>query len=252
MAKPKNIKQTSGVSKVFVSTIILVVLAVFLWMNFSSFVMTSDYFKVKVVMIDPSLQFIDKRELAGIKGRNIFKINIVDLQRKLSFRYPQVADIKVVRHFPDQIWVVARKRSPVVQTSLGNRTVTLDDKGIVLSSNDKLNGRLPLLKGIRMSKRGSVLGLPLTDDLNLQVALEVLHKYRLSSSRKFFTLNEIDVDNLSKINLYLSNNLKIILDGERVEQKMRTLDVVLSQAQLNLSEVNYIDLRFHDPIIGKK
>ena len=39
---------------------------------------------------------------------------------------------------------------------------------------------------------------------------------------------------------------------DQIVQKIRVLGVVLAQDALNLGDVKYIDLRFKEPIIGKK
>ncbi len=65
-------------------------------------------------------------------------------------------------------------------------------------------------------------------------------------------IKDINIENLSKIQLTLSNQLDVIIDRDKVAQKIRVLGVILAQERLDLKEVKYVDLRFKEPIIGKK
>jgi hypothetical protein len=42
------------------------------------------------------------------------------------------------------------------------------------------------------------------------------------------------------------------LDREKIAQRIKVLGVVLSQGNLDMDHVKYVDLRFKEPIIGKK
>ena len=46
--------------------------------------------------------------------------------------------------------------------------------------------------------------------------------------------------------------LKIIVDRDNIPHKMKILELVLSQAKPDFEGVQYIDLRFKEPILGKK
>ncbi|MCK5081648.1 MAG: cell division protein FtsQ, partial [Candidatus Omnitrophica bacterium] len=61
-----------------------------------------------------------------------------------------------------------------------------------------------------------------------------------------------NVENLSKIQFTLSNGLVIILDRNNIDRRIKVLGVVLSQGKLDMKQVKYVDLRFKEPIIGKK
>jgi hypothetical protein len=60
------------------------------------------------------------------------------------------------------------------------------------------------------------------------------------------------VENLSKIFLELESGLMIIMDGQNLVDKVHMLNLLLSQKQINLQRVNYIDLRFKEPVMGMK
>ncbi len=62
----------------------------------------------------------------------------------------------------------------------------------------------------------------------------------------------MDVDNLSKVSFNIGPMLEIILDKEDSARKLELLVSLISQKKLDFREVKYIDLRFKEPVVGKK
>ena len=149
MAKRKNIKPSPTALKIILVLIVTPLLAYVMCREVLQRVMFSDYFKVKSILIDdPALQFIDKQDLSRLRGRNIFAVNLKDIQNKLNAKYPQVSGIKILRNFPDQIQVVAKKRLPFIQISFAGKVLTLDLKGVVLSTSSPDDLNLPMILGL--------------------------------------------------------------------------------------------------------
>jgi len=209
-----------------------------------------DYFKVKTVTYDSSLEFLRKRELDRLNGKSIFKVNLLEVQKKLAFKNPQAAEIKIIKQFPDQISIEAKKRFPFAQMRIKNRTIVVDEKGVVLSLSGVTERKLPFIKGIDAKKSFS-LGLPLRDR-NLSTALSIMRAFAKEKRLSDHSIKMINVSNLSEITLMLSNTLKIIMNKELVEKRTKILGTVLSRGELDLKMVKYIDLRFKEPVIGSK
>jgi len=210
-----------------------------------------DYFEIQSIAIDPSLQFISKRDLNNAIGKNIFTIDLRAIQRKLDYKYPQASQLRVVRRFPNQISVIAKQRMPFAQISIQDQIVILDKESVALSLEKKKNKDLPEIVGARISNSKLVLGLP-TSGSDIKIALRIIRFFEADQSLSAFSIGEINVENLSKIYLKLSNDLEIFLDREQMAQKIRALGVILSQSQLDMGQIKYIDLRFKEPVIGKK
>ncbi len=211
----------------------------------------NDYFRVRSVVIDPSLQFVDKRDLRNLLGKNIFDVDLKAVQRRLSYKYPQASNLKVAKRFPNRIAVVAKQRLPFAQIKSQEKVVVLDGKGVVLSVEEKEDKDLPSIMGAKLSGQRIVRGLPL-HGADLRIALEIAQGFQSEKSLSSYTIKKINIGNLSKIYFTLSNGLNVITDREKVSQRVRILGVVLAQGQLDLKEVKYVDLRFKEPIIGKK
>ncbi len=211
----------------------------------------ADYFKIKIITIDPSLQFINKRDLAGLKGQNLFRLNLKAIQRKLEGKYPQVSNIKIIKQFPNQISIEARQRLPFVQTRIKNRILTMDQRGIILSVDDKPDNKLPFISGLKPGSKKIILGAPLRGK-DMHTALRMVRAYKKQKALSFQPIKEISVKNLSKIQFDLLNQLIVYVDQDEPDKKMQILGLILSQGKLDLKQTKYIDLRFKEPIIGKK
>lgn len=214
------------------------------------FLLTSKYFRVVAVEVDPSLSFIDPQHFGGMKGKSIFAVDLDKFQRRLSFAYPQVAHLKVTRRFPNRIFIQAKKRLPFAQAYVRNKTAVLDQEGVILSLGGHADGPLPAVFGVSHNVE-LALGLPLRDD-KLRLALQIIKEIRANPSFAGYDVINIHVENLLKISFQLSNGLEIIVDQERIDQKIRLLAFVLAQNKIDLEQTKYIDLRFQEPVLGKR
>src|SRR5207247_10389142 len=65
----------------------------------------SERFKIKTVVVDPSLALIASNRLSALKGKSIFAVNLKNLERQLQLQYPEITQLKLIKRFPDQIEV---------------------------------------------------------------------------------------------------------------------------------------------------
>ncbi len=211
----------------------------------------NEYFRIHSVTIDSSLEFVDQDDLKHLLGQNIFAVYLRTVQRDLSKKYPQASDLKVVRRFPNQVAVIAKQRFPFVQVPIDGKTVVLDDQGVVLSVDDKEERKFPQIIGLQRHSREPVRGLPF-DGPEMKTALAILKGFQAEKSLSSYRIESVHVENMSKVYFTLQDNPDVILDQDKIAHGMKVLSVVLSQGQLDISQVKYIDLRFNEPIIGKK
>jgi len=179
----------------------------------------SDYFRIQSVVIDPSLQFINKRDLKSLMGKNIFEVDLKAAQRKLSYKYPQASQLKMMKRFPNRIGVVAKQRHPFAQVQIKDKTVTLDQEGVILSSEEKGDKDLPYIIGTKSGDQKLVRGLPLRGS-DIQMALKIAKLFEANDSLSSYAVSEINMENFSKIYFTLSNHLQVIVDRDKIAQKM--------------------------------
>lgn len=251
MARKKKSKIQSFIIK-FILISLIVAAASFAVGNGALYVFRhNDYFRIRSVIIDPSLQFINKRDLRSLIGKNIFAIDLKAAQRRLSYKYPQASDLKIAKHFPDQIAIVAKQRIPFAQIQIKDKMVILDGQGIILSLQEKGEKNLFLIIGSKLTDQKLIRGLPFKG-IDVRIALRIAKNFQANKSLSSYAIEKINIENLSKIQFMLSNDLDIIIDRSDIAQDIRILGVVLTQDKIGLKQIKYIDLRFKEPIIGKK
>ena len=249
--KKPSIPISPTAAKTFFVILLSLTLGIFLCQRIFDYLTASEYFSIKTILIDPSLSFIDDRALANLKGKNIFMVDLREVHRHLAGRYPQVEDLRVVRQFPNQIHLQAKARYPFAQIQAGNKVLTLDEKGIVLSSSSLKNEKLPFIIVAHNSYGDYALGGALTGE-DHAVGLDIIKSFKFTHALSSYNIEQIDIESLSKINVYLSNKLYVIFDANRIDEKVKILGLILAQGKVDPKEAKYVDLRFKEPIVGKK
>ncbi len=237
--------------KIVVAVLLALVIGWSIYIGIAKFIIRSNYFKVKAVILDSSLEFISRRDVSKLIGKNIFTIDLQKVQDKLSRRYPQVDRIRIIKQFPNQLLITARKRLPFAQVSIQNKIVTIDEYGVILSSTTSRKNSLPFITGGRLINKQIIPGISLKNR-RISTAIRIIDTFANVSALDSYSINNIDVNNLSKIYLRFSNGLNVIVDRDNLKKKANVLGILLSQGKLDLKKVRYIDLRFKDPVIGKK
>ena len=213
------------------------------------FFLNARMFKIKEIIKSPSLQFVSSRHLERLEGQNIFSVDLQGIQRRVQSQYPSVDRLRILRRLPNRVIVTAQKREPFVVAAAGSRDVVLDYRGVVLGGGVPVRGSLPYLTGAADTspvKAGRKFA-----DSRVKVGLKIINEVKQNGYLNKFPIRSIDVSNLSKISLFI-NNIEIIMDRFKVEEKIETLGLLLSDAGIPLNEINYLDLRFKEPVINKK
>lgn len=226
--------------------------AVFLVFVFgkSSFelIKTAPIFKVREVVSHQSLDFIRSRTLDRLIGQNIFDVDLQGLQRKLQLEYPQIDHLRLYRVYPNRIYVDAVRRDPFAVLSVKNSQVVVDKFGNVLALTSA-NAHLPMISGLTLDQPARV-GQPVKHrDLNL--AFEIITAVGSNARLQSMPVAELDLRNLSFIQCLLANRLKVILSEDDIQKKIHLLGIMTTQEGISPETVEYIDLRFKEPIIRK-
>ncbi|VAX36037.1 hypothetical protein MNBD_UNCLBAC01-105 [hydrothermal vent metagenome] len=248
--KKFKISIAPAIIKFSLATVFALIIGFAIYRGVYHFCMHSSYFQIEAIEYDAALDFIHKRNLKKLKGKSIFAVDLKAIQRKLQAKYPQVTSLQVVRRFPNRIIINARQRLPLAQTKFENIILTLDEKGVVLSSTSKKGKKLPWIVGVKTNNKGFTLGRPLRSR-TIWSALKIIKIFQEERALRPYQIKRIDVKNLSKIYLTLTNGVDIIVDTDKVEQKMQKLGVILPQDRVEFKEIKYIDLRFKEPILKK-
>jgi cell division septal protein FtsQ len=247
MARKKQIKIPAPVVKAFLILAFICIIVAVAVTSVSRAFLKADYFKVKSVRIESSLGFINKNDIEKINGKNIFTVDLKVIKRQLSTKYPQMEEIRLVKEYPNQISIEAKKRWPLAQIKFRNKYCTLDNKAVVVAEKTAPDEKLPLIEGIKVGYART--GAAIHSD-SLDAALQAISWFNYEKSLGSFKLEKINVGNSSKIYLVIAGRFDVIIDDDDIPQKIKLLGFMLSQSSLKLDEIKYIDLRFKEPVLG--
>jgi len=234
--------------KIFVIIVFLAV-SVFAVKQTIFFFTHSEIFKVKEIVRAPSLQHVDSQYLDHIVGHNIFEIDLYGIQRRVQAQYPSVDNLRIARQIPNRIHVTAEKREPFALVVIGRTEVVIDGYGVVLEDQLFALKSLPLIVGVDdvdSPSPGDRLRSGQTG-----VALKILNVMAGHPYLNHVKVRTMDVTNLSKITIALENYGDVIMDRYQIEEKLGQLGILLSQPDLDLKSIAYIDLRFKTPTGSK-
>ena len=248
--KNRKAKLSPATARTLFGGIVIILATFLLYQRVIDFIRNSNYFTIKEIWYESTLKFMESSEIIGLKGKNIFDVNLTKIEKQLQSKYPQCAQLRVLKRLPNQILVTANQRVPFAQLNVGDQLIVLDEKGVVLSLAGDLSNQLPVITGVS-SLRGRVGTGMFLNNLDLQVALRMMKAFHADKVLSSLRISKVDVSNLSQISLFIGENLKVLMDQEGIAHKLKMLSLLLSQAKLE-PDVKYIDLRFKEPILGKK
>lgn len=216
-----------------------------------SFATKAPVFNVRSITLAPSLQFVTSGALDKLRGQNIFTVDLKKIERSVRSKYPQISDLKIERRFPDQVLVTAKKREAVAQAKIGGQFYTVDQDLVPMVASKYVRDDLPVLENINYNSNRMRMGTPLKLK-SLNVGVQIIQAFYDHPYLSRYVLKSIDLENLSKIVVHIDQKFDVILDRDSIRQEVEKLGVLISQHKLNSDIVQYIDLRFKEPIVGKK
>jgi cell division septal protein FtsQ len=229
----------------------LLFVALAVYRNCMDFLKTSSLFRVKSVTTSADVQFLQPRVLRQLQGQNIFAVDLKHVHNEIRALYPQIYDLHIERRFPDTMHVAARKRDAYAQVLVKQNYLTIDNDGIVIFVDKKPLPQLILIKSSKLDKFKIFLGTKINTP-EVLAGLDTIQAFKSNPGLSKYPISNIDSDNLSKITFSIGTELQIIIDRDDIAKKLDTLSFLIAQKKLNFLEVKYIDLRFKEPIVGKK
>ncbi len=222
-----------------------------LWQGVNGFLHKAPLFRVQQVTADPDVQFLAPRILEKLRGHNIFTVDLVRLHREIRAVFPQIYDLNVQRRFPDTVHIHAKRRDPFAQIMVNQNYLTIDQEGVIILIDRKPVPKLPLVKYPQLEKKRLVVGMRLAAD-EIRTAIRIIDAFYRNNGLSKYPISDINVENLTKITFNIGPVLEIIIDREDIAQKLDTLVFLIAQKKLDFREIKYIDLRFKEPVVGRK
>lgn len=200
------------------------------------------------------------KESSGILGQSFFRINFKNITGNLKNKFICIKEINTAYTFPNKVKIIVTGRQPVFRllslktgesSSSGDleniatpsaefaTDVFLIDKEGVIFSKDPAETNTP---GIFVSGLNLTLG-QISKNIHFENILKIFEK---TSTFGLGVKNTILLDNY----LILFSDPKVVfkLDVD-VDMQLASLQLILSEAKINLRKLEFIDLRFDKPIV---
>ncbi|MEW5758209.1 MAG: hypothetical protein AB1755_01870 [Candidatus Omnitrophota bacterium] len=231
-------KDSNNLFKFFILFIILCIITIFIIsiskLIFNKFIPS----RVDIIEVVPKADLIKPGDLEFLKDKNIFDIDLKEASLVLSRKYPGFAAIKLYKRFPDKIIVHIVRREGFAQLKSGINYYIIDRDFMVVSKEANLSSNLIEVKGIENFSKSK-------------------YKKLVTSIIDFFNKNTqypkiicLDVSNLPNIKLVLYNYVNIIISVNNFNEKIKLLLYLMSRIKKDAANIDYVDLRFKEPVIN--
>lgn len=214
------------------------------------FFYSSKLFEIKEICVNVKSEHSFDENLNKLNefylGRNIFTVDLKQIQVITKEDFPQFKEIEIRRNFPNMLEFDIVPREPVaVIDSVGG--VVVDSEGIVLAVGESTEG-IVMIKGINF-----FLKMPEKGDRIKNGALNRALLLIRGLSKK----GDVDTKNIDFINVHDRNNIQLSISGVVVKigrdnfvRKIDSLKEILNDPELNIKDLKYIDLRFEDAVLS--
>jgi hypothetical protein len=212
----------------------------------------SSLFTVRQITIAQHLQPLELPELAKLKGKNLFSVDLPKAEAKVHARYPQLAELRVIRRFPDEIFVTAVRREPFAKVFIDGHSCVIDRQGYMIGAPIEGQESLTVIKGL---KRQKVSAGELIRDERVKLGVMIIMFFREDRRLSSVQLETVHVDDLTRIVCDVEveeAEFQAIMDKENITARLKMFSDVLSRGGLDLQQIKYMDFRFGEPILGQK
>jgi len=226
----------------------------------------NNFFKIKEIIVNSG-------DGAGIgfdylKGKDIFAIDL-DKEEQLALRiYPVCKTVKLIKILPDRIFADFVIRKPIAYVRL-YKYFHVDEDGILFEA--PLGAEqfdLPVISGLDAKIFGPKKG-QRCEVKELTAALKIIKNIKKNAALKNLTMKKVDAADMGSISVFLTlppvaknetadkmtapgDVLEVKFGQGYINEKVDILGNLFFQGRNNLDNIEYIDLRFNDPVIKFK
>ena len=217
------------------------------------FFLNSKFFEIKEIAVNKdrgySFSSGENKLRRLYLGRNIFTVDLVQVQTLIKNDFPYLKKVEARRSLPEvlEINIVSREPAAVIDTGGG---IVIDSDGVVLTIGEETKN-LVKIKGIsfflNMPSRGESINNSSLDEA-LDLLGEINNKLHITSRKN---IEYIDVSRRNNIVLGISG-VPVKMGTRDFSEKVIKLRQILRDPKIDMKDINYIDLRFDDAVISPK
>lgn len=167
-------------------------------------------------------------------GENLFLIDEQNLKNRLKEKFFCIADVVFAKSLPNKVSlnILGRKPKLILMATPSGGIMVVDEEGVMLSEEN-----LPGLAKIFVSGE-KIEASDIKKIIQITDWLEVLG----------WEIKLVRID--EKRNLFVDSVYKVYFSLEKsVDHQLASLQLILNQAKIEKEKVEYIDLRFDNPVI---
>lgn len=214
---------------------------------------TNSFFKIKDVIIREGSVIRDDRDddLKFLTGKNIFTLDLKESVKFIQSMYPAYRTARLVKFLPNQMCLDLMKRTAVA--CLNTRpALYIDDRMTFFDSIDAAAAKgLPVVSGINTAARQFRAGMRAADP-DLLFAVRLIQQAKKNPVLKKCAIERVVIHGSGNASLYLSGALEVRIGPGKLDDSLQILASLLRQVGNGVSNIEYIDLRFKDPVIRFK
>lgn len=190
-------------------------------------------------------------KLLSMNSRDWFSFDVQKAASILSSE-PCIADVEVVKHFPDKIFIKVTERNPVAMTFVvenGKSTPLQIDENGVLFTNKKnatvAQSGIPIISGIPIEHMTGGMRIP----SKYKTLIDQIARIQNLPQKYFAAVSEICVvpkeyGNYELVLIPSTGHVKVLTDRALNEDALKYMMIVLDVVKQLESDVNEVDLRY--------
>lgn len=234
MSKNRIFKSKRIIFFLFFFMIIFLILKI----SVEKFLLNFPYFKIE------EIDFKDKKlSLDYLRGNSIFNIDLKKTSDELTSRYPEFKEIILNFRFPSKLNIEVKEHIPVAKLIL-NKEFFVDEEARIFFNENYLDFDIPKITGLQsrillpqVYRKYPIPELLLSLDL---IRISPLKIKRIEASRK------------EELTFFLDKGLKIKIGYGDYPERLERLSLLMKEFEEKVEDIDYIDLRFSDPVIKFK
>jgi len=203
-----------------------------------------------------------------LKGRNIFKLKLDSEAASALSHCPACRNVRFLKVLPDCIVVDFVKRQPVAMAKF-YKNYAIDREGVLFNpAGSAEEADLPVIYGLETKIFGPKPGVRYKRP-EVGLALDIIGEFNAGRALKNFSLKKVDVANAESAKIFMLmprqdadytssvprmewTGFEVRVGEGGIKQKMMILGGLLMHSEKELANIEYIDLRFNEPVIQFK
>lgn len=211
---------------------------------------TLDYFKITEVISKDPTSF----DFSYLMGKNIFSIDLKKESSYISEPFSACKKIRFVRVLPNRIFIDFIKRKPLALVKL-YKDFAIDEQGVLFEISDQAFDKdLPVVLGLETKIFGPKPGVKYNLK-EVQTVLDLIKKIEKNKILSKYKINKLHIRDSDSISMFIDLGRELIeikLPQDAIREKLYILQGLFAKSKNSLYNIEYIDLRFTEPVIKLK